>query len=145
MITIRLALNHDVQELSRLSGQLGYPCPAEETLQFLKELDQDTDHAVFVAEIDGKGLAGYIHVFKTRRLFLDPFAELGGLVVSEEFRGSGIGKSLLATAETWTVEQGCWEIRVRSNVIRDNVGLFYLNQGYQINKQQTVFLKTLNS
>lgn len=144
MITIRLALDNDVQDLSRLSGQLGYPCPAEETLRFLKELDQDTDNAVFVAEIDGKGLAGYLHVFKTRRLFLDPFAELGGLVVGDESRGSGVGKSLLAAAESWTAEQGCREIRVRSNVIRDNAGLFYLNQGYQINKQQTVFLKTLN-
>lgn len=145
MITIRLALDHDVQELSRLSGQLGYSCPAEKTLQFLKELDQDTDHAVFVAEIDGKGLAGYLHVFKTRRLFLDPFAELGGLVVGDESRGSGVGKSLLAAAESWTTEQACREIRVRSNVIRDNAGSFYLNQGYQINKQQMVFLKTLNS
>ena len=144
MITVRLASDHDIQEISRLSDQLGYRCPAEQTLQLLKELEQDHDHAVFVADIEGKGLAGYIHVFKTRRLFLDPFGELGGLVVGEESRDSGVGKALLVAAESWASEQSCREIRVRSNVIRDDARLFYLNQSYQVNKQQTVFLKTLD-
>ena len=79
MVTIRSASLEDITGLSDLSTQLGYACPAEKIQLFLKDLYQDPDHAVFVAESDQGNLAGYIHVFKTKRLFLEPFAELGGL------------------------------------------------------------------
>ena len=52
-----------------------------------------------------------------------------------------VGKKLLQEAEDWSREQGCRMMRVRSNVIRKNACNFYLSQGYQDSKQQTVFLK----
>ena len=144
MVTIRSASLEDITGLSDLSTQLGYACPAEKIQLFLKDLYQDPDHAVFVAESDQGNLAGYIHVFKTKRLFLEPFAELGGLVVGKIFRGKGIGKTLLTAAEGWAKAQGCQEMRVRSNVLRERAHPFYLGAGYQDYKKQTVYLKSIS-
>ena len=141
MTSIRIAQNQDADELARLSVQLGYPSSTEECLKFLRELELDPDHVVLVAESEDGIIAGYVHVFKTKRLFLDPFAELGGLVVKENFRGKGIGKVLLAASENWAKEQSCFEMRVRSNVLREKAHYFYLDQGYLNTKKQKIFIK----
>ena len=141
MITMRIAQDQDYKELSRLSLQLGYPCSPEDCRKFFRHLELDPDHIVYVAQSSEDVITGFVHVFKTKRLFLDPFGEIGGLVVDDKFRGKGIGKALLDFSEEWLKEQGCSEMRVRSNVIREEAHQFYLDQGYLINKQQKVFLK----
>ena len=143
MFRIRLAETQDEKNIAFLSNQLGYPCSVGATRQFLIDLNQDPNHAVLVAVSDDYGVTGWVHVFKTKRLFIDPFAELGGLVVKEGSRGSGVGKSLLAAAEKWAIDQDCREMRVRSNIIRTEANDFYLGQEYQDNKKQTVFIKSL--
>ena len=141
MVTIRTARDLDNKALSRLSIQLGYPSRPEKCQVLFKDIVSDPDHIVFLAETSEGSIAGYIHVFKTKRLFLDPFSELGGLVVDKEFRGRGIGKALLAAAENWGSENGCFEMRVRSNVLREDAHNFYLDQGYLVNKEQRIFIK----
>jgi GNAT superfamily N-acetyltransferase len=145
MLTIRIADPLDVKGIAFLSNQLGYPCSADAARQFLNDLNQDPGHAVLVADSDDHGLAGWVHVFITKRLFMDPFSEIGGLVVKDGLRGLGIGKSLLAAAEKWAFDQDCREIRVRSNIIRTDAHDFYLGQEYQDNKKQTVFIKSLKN
>ena len=142
MLTIRVADSLDVKDIAFLSNQLGYPCSSDAARKFLNDLNQDPDHAVLVTDSDDHRLVGWVHVFITKRLFMDPFSEIGGLVVKDGFRGSGIGKSLLAAAEKWAFDQDCREMRVRSNIIRTDAHDFYLGQGYQDNKKQTVFIKS---
>jgi GNAT superfamily N-acetyltransferase len=141
MVSIRLAEKQDAKELSLLSAQLGYPCSAEKILEHLADLEEDSDHVVFVAEGKDQKLVGFAHVFKTKRIFLGPFAELGGLVVNEEYQNTGVGKSLMEKSESWAREHGCREMRVRSNVIRKEAHQFYSNLGYLVHKQQAIFLK----
>jgi len=143
MTVIRKAAQPDALEISQLSSQLGYPCSEEETVQFLADLELDPTHCVFVAEIQPGVLAGFGHVFVTKRLFLPAFAELGGLVIDQKCRGTGIGKLLLTEAEGWAKTRDCREIRVRSNIIRTAARDFYLSQGYRDSKQQTVFYKEI--
>jgi GNAT superfamily N-acetyltransferase len=138
---IRPAAESDALELSRLSAQLGYPCAVDRLAGNLLDLGRDPDHEVFVAESGEDALAGYVHVFITRRLFLEAFGELGGLVVDESRQGSGIGGQLLRQAEDWAFSRGCREMRVRSNLKRQTAREFYLGQGYHQHKQQNVFLK----
>jgi GNAT superfamily N-acetyltransferase len=140
-LKIRPAVRLDAPELSRLSAQLGYPCAVEQLGVNLLNLEKDPDHEVFVAEIGEDVLAGFVHVFVTRRLFLETFGELGGLVVDECRQGSGIGGQLLIRAEDWAFSRGCREMRVRSNTKRQRAREFYLGQGYHQHKQQNVFLK----
>lgn len=144
MKEVRKARSSDGEELARLSHQLGYPISETELSGFLAEMDADRTHAIFVTEKDASGLAGYIHVFLTRRLYLTPFAELGGLVIDDECRGMNLGSNLLKAAENWARAQGIGEMRVRSNVLREGARDFYLKHGYDDSKTQTVFYKTIS-
>lgn len=143
MFEVRRARQNDVGELARLSSQLGYPVSDDVLAENLAILDNDGDHAVFVLEKEAKRLAGFGHVFLTRRLFLPQFAELGGLVVDEKSRREGLGAILLESAENWALERGAPEMRVRSNVLREKARGFYLGQKYHDSKKQTVFIKSI--
>jgi GNAT superfamily N-acetyltransferase len=145
MVNIRQIQEKDYEELAILSTQLGYPCSEEDSRRFLEDIQQDSEHAVFVAESETGGVIGYIHVFKTKRPFIESFAELGGLVVLEDHRGKGLGKILLDRSEEWARENGCPEMRIRSNVVRERAHPFYMDQGYVVNKHQMIFIKELIS
>ena len=144
MIKVRRARQSDAEELARLSSQLGYLISGNELARILAILDSDDDHAIFVAEKNPKNIAGFVHIFLTRRLFLASFAELGGLVVDSDSWGEGFGVTLLKAAERWVVKQGVKEIRVRSNILREEARGFYLEQGFQDSKKQTVFYKSIS-
>jgi GNAT superfamily N-acetyltransferase len=144
MIEVRLARQTDATELARLSSLLGYPIAEDELAKILAILEADDDHAVLVVEKESALLAGFGHVFLTRRLFLAPFAELGGLIVDEDSRGEGVGGVLLEAVEQWAQEQGASVMRIRSNEHRKNAKDFYLNMGYQVSKKQNVFTKLIS-
>lgn len=144
MKVVRKARSSDVDELVRLSFQLGYPISRNELGDIFAQLDADPDHALFVIEKETTDLVGYVHIFLTRRLFLAPFAELGGLVVDDQYRGMSLGSDLLQAAEHWTQAQGIGELRVRSNVLRDGARDFYLKHGFDDRKKQTVFYKSIS-
>lgn len=143
MSLIRRAALKDANRLAGLSSQLGYPISTAELTRLLEALELDSDHAVFVLEDREGQICGFVHVLVAKRIFLDDFAELGGLVVDQDSRGEGYGKQLLAAAERWSASRGIGEMRVRSNITRTSAREFYLGEGYQDNKKQTVFLKIL--
>jgi len=103
------------------------------------------DHAVFVAETQVGEIAGWIAVFISRGLEVNPRGEISGLIVDERFRSQAVGKHLLARAEKWVREQGCDVVGLRSNVIRDRAHAFYLREGYQHSKTQKTFRKNLTT
>ena len=143
MVKIRQVHEKDFEGLAILSAQLGYHCTPENSRRYLSDIEQDPEHGVFVAESEMGEVIGYVHVFRTKRPFLEPFAELGGLVVLEGYRGQGLGRTLLERSEEWAREKGCPEMRIRSNVIGERAHPFYLDQGYLINKQQKIFIKSM--
>ena len=134
----------DVQEIAELSGQLGYPCTAGAMQGYLQALQDRLEHALFVAEVKDGSIAGWIHVYHTRLIFRQPFAEVGGLVVGEPYRGMGIGKSLVLEAEKWARAAGCDLLRIRSNVKRVGAHDFYEHLGYVVLKTQRVYDKNLS-
>ncbi|MFQ5925956.1 MAG: GNAT family N-acetyltransferase [Terriglobia bacterium] len=142
-LTIRSAMPGDAKRLAELSGQLGYPRTREEILRHLSQLQEDPEHAVYVAEtLDGK-VMGWLHVFVSPLLEVDAQAEVGGLVVDEAQRGHGAGRLLLQQAEQWAREKGCRTVCLRCNVIRTGAHAFYEKLGYQTIKSQKVFRKSL--
>ncbi len=130
----------DLAALAYLADQLGYPISPEQVLQRLTSICSRRDHAVLVAE-DDDNIVGWVHVFGAERLESDPCAEIGGLVIDESQRGSGWGTALLAAAENWAATQGYPNVRVRSNVVRQQAHAFYEKRGYRCAKQQAVFSK----
>lgn len=140
---IRPAQEADDARIAELAGQLSYPSTPEEITQRLREMKGDTDHAVFVAELETGDIAGWIAVFVYRTVEADRRAEVSGLVVDERFRSQRIGERLLARSEEWARERGCNVIGLRSNVIRERAHAFYERHGYTHIKTQKTFRKTL--
>ncbi len=142
-MNIRSATIQDGYAIAELSGQLGYPSTVEEIVKRLRLIGNKTDHGVFVAELPGGDIAGWVHVLIEVHLESGTFAEIAGLVVEEHHRGIGIGRKLVEAAEHWASGKGCASVRVRTNVIRKETHKFYERVGYEVMKKQSVFQKLL--
>jgi GNAT superfamily N-acetyltransferase len=140
---IREPRAEDHARLAELAGQLMYKSSADDIAKRLDGVQRSKEHAVFVAELAGGEIAGWIAVFVYRTVEADARAEVSGLVVDEHYRSQGIGLHLLARAEEWAREKGCRAIGLRSNVIRERAHAFYERQGYQHVKTQKSFRKDL--
>ena len=141
--TIRLAVAADAGRIAVLAGQLGYPSTADHVLRQLGRLQTSPEHAVFVAEASEGLVVGWVHVHAHHFLAHDPHAEIGGLVVDENFRGAGAGRLLMQQAEQWARKQGYRDVVLRSNVIRERAHKFYESLDYTVTKTQQHFRKTL--
>jgi GNAT superfamily N-acetyltransferase len=132
-ITLRHAM-----AVQKLSQQLGYALFLNEVENNIKEVILSTDHIALVAVVDGE-VAGWIHAFKAIFLESNPFVEVGGLVVDENYRSQGIGKKLVEQIKQWCTEQKISTLRVRSQVKRKEAHQFYLSNGFSEIKEQKVF------
>jgi hypothetical protein len=72
--TVRPATLGDAEAIARLSEQLGYPSTTEETDHRLLQVTGQSEHAVYVAEADGR-LIGWVHVFVNHSLLADTTAK----------------------------------------------------------------------
>src|SRR5580698_2942535 len=140
---IRPAHDSDHERIAELAGQLSYASTPEEIARRLQGIQRTADAAVFVAELAGGEIAGWIAVFVYRTVEADARAEVSGLVVDERFRSQRVGEHLLAHAEEWARENGCQAIGLRSNVIRERAHAFYERHGYTHVKTQKAFRKQL--
>ena len=142
---IRTARETDAAELARLTSQLGYPV-SETTMQTrLVRVLGSVDDRLLVAENTSGGLAGWIHGFLGQLLEADYRVEIGGLIVDERHRRSGLGRRLVQAIEDWAVERGASELSVRCREARIESHQFYERLSFRHIKTQRVFRKRLNS
>lgn len=141
-VTTRRARAADAAALADLCTQLGYPSGPQEIAERLDALDRQTDTVVCVAEA-GQQVIGWVQGTLTELLVAARYVEIGGLVVDEQHRSRGIGRQLMAAAEQWARDQGCTEVRLRSNVIREGAHCFYEALGYRCIKTSLTFQKDL--
>jgi GNAT superfamily N-acetyltransferase len=139
---IRPAGLDDISELSALCEELGYPSQNQEVKKRLARI-QDSRSDIILVAVEKGIVIGWIHVFSALRLESDPFAEIGGLVVSSKQQGRGVGKILVSEAEKWAKKNGSATIRVRSRTSRIKTRQFYEKEGYIVIKEQNVFEKSL--
>lgn len=142
-VTIRLAEIGDALRIALLCDQLGYPSSSEEVQRRLERIWQKDDHVVYVAELPDKYVVGWIEVVVRPLVVTETQAEIEGLVVDEGYRQYGIGRQLMAQAEQWACEKGCWAVYLRSNVIREGAHVFYERVGYSATKTQVAFRKVV--
>jgi len=134
----------DLPAVTLLAEQLGYPSNLQNVSERFNKISSHHDYALFVAKSDTKEIIGWIQINKeTMSLIDDAHAEVAALVVNENFRGHGIGKSLLQTAEAWAKENQIKVIRLRSNMKRTDAHRFYLREGYETSKTSNLFTKLL--
>ncbi|HZI89561.1 MAG TPA: GNAT family N-acetyltransferase [Candidatus Polarisedimenticolia bacterium] len=141
--TVREMTAEDAERVAALSGQLGYPSTPDQIRHRLLGIEAHPEARVFVA-CDAVGrVQGWVHVYGHRQLESGGAAEVGGLVVDEEARGQGMGRALMAAAESWARERGYERLTLRSNVVRDEAHRFYQRLGYTIVKSQHKFQKPI--
>ena len=147
-LSIRTAQVDDAARLAELSHQLGYPSDEEQLRLRLARILGATLHSAWVVEHtheEETHVVGWMHAFVDLRLESDARAEIGGLVVDEDWRGRGVGSMLVEKASNWARQRGVDAVRVRSNVKRDDAHRFYLERGYAETKRQAVFDKDVKT
>jgi GNAT superfamily N-acetyltransferase len=132
----------DLPAVAALCDQLGYPTSPEILTGRFAALNGRRGEQMLVA-VRGDRVLGWIHVRRVDSLESDPHGEVWGLVVDDEARSQGLGRTLLETAERWAAEHGLGKMRVRSNVLRERAHAFYERAGYTVVKRQAVFDKPL--
>ena len=142
-ISYRSAKPSDAGEITGLSAQLGYAVEPDSVLARLERVLADPDHFVGVATGEAGQLAGWVHAEQRESVLGGSRAEIIALVVDGSARRRGIGRALVAKAESWARERGLGTIAVRSNVVREGAHPFYSSQGYDRRKEQSVYIKAL--
>lgn len=142
-ISIREATLTDAAAIAVLSGQLGYASSETGVRGRLARMLPEEGSVVLVAELAGQ-LVGWAHVFTALRVESEPFAELGGLVVEASARHRGVGRRLVDACSVWAAGHGFAELRVRSNVVREETYRFYARLGFAISKSQLVLSRPLD-
>jgi GNAT superfamily N-acetyltransferase len=142
---LRAAVEGDSPRLAELSQQLGYPQSSAMLGEQLARIRANPDHAVFVASEEEERPVGWIHVYLRSLLQEEPYAEVGGLVVAESRRGSGVGTALLEEAERWAGDRGIGRVMLHCSVVRERAHRFYARNGYRVIKQSLVFGKGLET
>ncbi len=139
-LSIRRLTVDDAEAVAELSGELGYPCPAEELRERIEELSRTADRVAFAAVVDGQ-IVGWIDAAMERHLQYAASAVIGGLVVREDMRGLGVGRRLCIEIEDWARSKSVPVVRVRSQIKREDAHRFYLRDGYRKVKTSLVFEK----
>jgi GNAT superfamily N-acetyltransferase len=143
MVEVRPATSADAPSLAALSGQLGYPLDEATARKRFAVIAEDPRHAVFVAQDDSGAVVGWIHIMPKIMLLVSEVCEIGGLVVDEQHRSTGVGRALVAEAEAWARRSGYRELTVRSDTRRSAAHGFYPTQGFVAVKEQKVYKKAL--
>ena len=142
-VFIRTVNEIDAESIANLSNQLGYKASIEKTTDRLSQIILNQDHCAFVATYNGN-IIGWIHGFYTLRIESDPFVEIGGLVIEENHRRMGIGKTLIQKVAEWAMQKNVSTIRVRCNTTRKDAHQFYVGVGFDETKEQKIFTRSLS-
>jgi GNAT superfamily N-acetyltransferase len=138
---VRAATPDDAKAIALLSRELGYPADARSTRERLERILGRDDQRMVVAVAPGGGVCGWMQAQCNVVMESGLRVEIVGLVVSEAMRRRGVGRSLVAQAETWAAEMSAEAIVVRSNTKRVESHAFYPSLGYLPSKTQVVYRK----
>lgn len=129
--TMRTATVHDASELARLLTALGHPTTEESIRERWDGWSAAGNRALVAATEDGQ-LLGTVTLHTMMVLHRTyPVGRITALVVDEPLRGGGIGRALVAAAETLLAEQGCRLLEITSHNRLAEAHAFYEHLGYE--------------
>jgi GNAT superfamily N-acetyltransferase len=142
-IIIRDAEYSDLEELTALMTDLGYPATLPEFTARFENISAHLDYRTIVAVADGAivGMAGL-----SKNIFYEMngnYMRILAFVVKQSARKLGIGKMLIEAAESWALRQGLHTVMVSSGnrTERDAAHVFYQKMGYAV--KSSGFVKKL--
>ncbi len=133
----------DVAVVTELGIQLGYPVDEAGIARRLERYGGTDSHLLLVAERDGE-IVGWVHALE-RPLLQEPLhVEIGGLVVAEGERGSGIGTVLVDAVDEWARAGGYHGMWLHSRIERPEAHGFYPGLGFDRIKTSHVYYRTIS-
>jgi GNAT superfamily N-acetyltransferase len=142
-VIVRDAVYADLEELTALMTDLGYPTTLEEFKVRFENISAHPDYRTIVALADGEmvGMAGL-----SKNIFYEMngnYMRILAFVVKQSARKLGIGKILIEASEEWAGEQGLHTVVISSGnrAERDAAHAFYKKMGYAI--KSSGFVKKL--
>ncbi|GGF74540.1 N-acetyltransferase GCN5 [Paenibacillus albidus] len=134
VLQIRRCGMNDLERVTALLREFGYPTTLSVMKERMESMANDPFHCTLVAELENE-VVGMIGLRQVSSYYKqqDCITEVTALIVSEELRGNGLGKRLMAAAEEWAREQGCCELFLRSGnrVERAPAHAFYRHIGFE--------------
>lgn len=141
-IIIRQAKIEDYKDICKICcDDLGYNCSEELVKERLEGLDKNNER-VLVAVYNSE-VVGYLHAQIYKTLYFEELINFLGLAVSKEYRNKKVGTKLVNEIENWAKEKGINKVRVNSGFSRKEAHEFYRSLGYNNEKKQIRFLKSL--
>jgi GNAT superfamily N-acetyltransferase len=138
---VRAATPEDAKPIAMLSSELGYPADLKSTRERLRRILGSDDQRMIVAVDTDGAVCGWMQAQSNVGMESGLRVEIVGLIVAEGMRRRGVGRSLVAQAETWAAEISAETIVVRSNTKRVESHAFYPSLGYLPSKTQVVYRK----
>ncbi len=133
---IRKANKNDIDGILNLLYQLQRPQPktVSENIAFRKRILQylnEKDKKIIVSEQDSRiiGLASMMLLPRLNHTKLELY--IPDLVVSENHRGLGVGKSLMESCTSTAKRKKCFRIRLESGNQRKGAHRFYKKIGFE--------------
>jgi len=144
-VKVRAARLGDAPAVARLSKTLGYPAEVRVVRERLRAVLGRDDQRVAVAVARRGRICGWLQAHASVAVESGPRVEIVGLVVSRAMRRRGVGRRLVAVAETWGREISAETVVVRSNSKRMESHAFYPALGYLPFKTQVVYRKRMDA
>jgi GNAT superfamily N-acetyltransferase len=130
-LLVRPATEQDATGVAALLDVLGYPCERAEAANRLREVAEDPEQQVLVADRHGD-LVGLLGLDVTYYLPLGALTcRITALAVSDTEQRRGIGKMLLKEAEQRARAAGAARIELTSGMQRAEAHAFYRACGYE--------------
>src|SRR6476469_4340239 len=126
--TVRPARVEDSSAVSELFGQLGFPCSPDEVAGRLASAAN-----IALVVVLGDSVRGVITLNVMPVLHRPaPVGRISALVVAASHRGLGLGRLLVAAAESELASRGCGLVEVTSNLRLEQAHTFYKAAGYEL-------------
>jgi GNAT superfamily N-acetyltransferase len=93
--------------------------------------------------LDGDRVAGFAHLRVSRDLTDGDTAEVVTIVVAKTYRRQGVGRHLIAAAETWALESGRARLLLHTDVVRTEANAFFTALGYEMSATTLEFIRDL--
>jgi len=129
-------------QIATLIEQDGYRASTADIARRLGKLPS-ADRLILA--VDGEQLIGYAHLRIGNDLAHEETAELMSIIVKPSHRRRGIGRRLVAAAETWAAQSSRARLLMRTEVVRTAAHAFFVALGYRETSTTVEFVRDLEA
>ncbi len=127
--------------IADLNREAGYPTTIGDLRRRIQELPEGDR---LIMALDGESLIGYAHLRVIHDLFGEESVELVSIIVRKANRRQGVGRRLVAAAETWASQSGKARLLIRTEILRTEAHAFFVALGYDETSTSIDFIRDLS-